>query len=93
MDVGEASQLWDEAERDLYGQTRNVHDPKARHLLNRFERTFYRPVRTPEEIDSDGALLDAAIKTATERMLKAFKTANGIIRHGEMEYERRQKRK
>ena len=77
----------------MYAATAGELTDEKKRLLNRFERTFYRPVRTPEEIDSDGVLLDAAIKTATERMLKAFRTANGIIRHGEMEYERRQKRK
>jgi len=77
LDVGEASRLLDEAERDLYGRTRNVHDPVARRLLNRFERTFYRPIRTPEEIAEDRKLLDAAIRRAEDRKMKSFRGTGG----------------
>lgn len=93
LDIGGAHHVLDEAERDIYAATVGDLTEEKKRLLNQFERTFYRPVRTPEEIDHDGKLLDAAIKTATERMLKAYLSKDGLIRHGEMKYERELKRK
>jgi len=84
LDVGGAGRVLDEAECDLYDLTRGEMTEDKKMLLNRFESTFYRPIRSPEEIAEDRRKLDDAIETAIKRMLKAFKTEDGIRRHGEL---------
>jgi len=85
LDVGGASYVLDEAECDLYELTKGEMTEYKKVLLNRFEATFYRPIRSPEEIAEDRQKLDEAIATAVKRKLKSCRTKETMRRHGEFE--------